>query len=209
MYGFEKITLKLYNRNLSEVSFSDLLTCSVERQQKRSYHGRTKDRYIYSYISITTALYTLILSNAIAPFNCYYQDIGKYTMVNNPSQFCYDDEWRSWIPLVSMFLVLYALMLPGYVSFILYKYRLTSTGEEFHRFYGSLTRPYNEKFFFWELIAISKKVTLLTFSDFLSFGYSSNESKVFVIASVLFFFLAIEQYCRPFRTNDLNSLMLL
>jgi hypothetical protein len=56
------------------------------------------ERAIFLFGSGLSPLYTYIISVAMAPFRCFEQFDGSYSLVPSPNLDCYDDQWRShWI----------------------------------------------------------------------------------------------------------------
>ena len=103
----------------------------------------------------------------------------------------------------------YLAVVPLIVFWILFRNRKRVQSQDFKRYFGSLTRSYHERFYFWELFALLKKILLVIAAEFCSTAYSSSDSKVFTVLTVLIWSHAIEQFLKPYRTRAHNRLVLL
>jgi hypothetical protein len=89
-----------------------------------------------------SSLYTFIISFAMAPFRCFAQADGSFTLVPSPDLDCFDNQWiRNW-PLICLGL-LYILVIPIYFVCILYFYKPKQMSNAFYFRFGFLVLGYS------------------------------------------------------------------
>jgi hypothetical protein len=99
------------------------------------------ERAIFMYSNGLLALYTFIISIALAPFRCFKQEDGSQTLVPASSHNCFDSAWKQNGLTISLGLI-YVMIIPLYFAGILVLYhknnRVSSNYFEFR--YGFLVR---------------------------------------------------------------------
>jgi len=161
-------------------------------------------RYFYVFLVVFLSLYTLLISTVLEPYNCVSQPDGSYTMYYQPTTRCYEHEWKRFNPVVIIFLVLYCVVAPIALIVVLWKNRGKVDDEAFVRRFGTLTNQYREKCFYYEVVVMIKKISIVLASDFFSVYYSATESKVLTIVAIQVLFLGIDQIVSPYKTRSLS-----
>jgi hypothetical protein len=170
-------------------------------QRRVSAHPFEKALSIY--IFLITSLYTFIVSAVLSPFRCYPQADGSYTLIPNPSQNCFEETWKSHLPLIG-FGILQIVLIPLLLMMILYKYKTNRTNSVYEWRYGLLTRPFKDEFCYWEFVLLVKKTVIVTLVDATN-GYSAH-TRVFITLSFLIAVFALETIFRPYKAHGLASL---
>lgn len=67
---------------------------------KNSQNPDPFENALSMYIFMLTSLFTFLLSIAFAPFRCYPQSNGTYSMIPKPSEGCYDATWNQHLLLI-------------------------------------------------------------------------------------------------------------
>eukprot|EP00475_Leptophrys_vorax_P013206 TRINITY_DN19558_c0_g1_i1.p1 TRINITY_DN19558_c0_g1~~TRINITY_DN19558_c0_g1_i1.p1 ORF type:complete len:315 (-),score=54.64 TRINITY_DN19558_c0_g1_i1:121-1065(-) len=150
--------------------------------------------------------FTIIITSVFVPFQCQPQQIGPATMVQNASESCYTDYWRSKISPFIFFLILYVAVIPAVFFFILYKNTAKFEDEVFMSMFGSLYLSYKVKFFYWELVVLLKRAVFVVALSFL--WSSSYGTRSFVCIMMLFVFLALDVSFFPYQNNRSNKISL-
>jgi hypothetical protein len=142
-------------------------------------------------------------------FNCvsHYND-GQpvYIMASNPIQQCYQGEWNTNLPFVTLFSVLYGILLPTVVAVIFSLNRKKLDDHKFVVGYGSLVLLYRKFFFFWELVSMLKRAAFVIMTQFLTARKDQYSTKFAASISTIGFFSGLEILFTPFATRNLNML---
>jgi hypothetical protein len=97
-------------------------------------------------------------------------------------------------------------LIPALLLYVFFKYRTPEARGSvvFLARYGTLVRPYKSNLFFWELILSTKKLLFVILVKVLA-GVSIS-LRLFYLISTLSFFILVENYFLPFKTEYLNGL---
>lgn len=89
-------------------------------------------------ILFAVAMYAFLVSSATRPFKCK-SNSTKYTLVDNPSINCFEEEWNMYFPIAIFFTVLYGIGLPGILIYLFWKNRKNIASETFKQMFGNVT----------------------------------------------------------------------
>ncbi|SPQ98635.1 unnamed protein product (mitochondrion) [Plasmodiophora brassicae] len=185
---------KQQSQHASTGSQMDVLTVS----------STMKDRLIYASVLILKHGHTLLVSTALDPVNCIDVGAGQRVVQVDPSVSCNDPSYDSHIWFSYMSLFTYAIGIPVLFGAILghhYKTCTLST-PKFERRFGDLTSPYTEKFFWWEVLNMFRRLVLLLTVNLIGTKFT----ELFSALAALFLALVLQSFCNPFRTTAQNRL---
>jgi hypothetical protein len=160
-------------------------------------------------VVISSGLHSFLVSSAVQPLNCIRSDTDSssavFVMAYNPSYRCYDQQWYIHLPLVLLFCILYGLVLPLTVGYALFVHRTNIDEPKFSNRYGVLFKHYRREYFFWELVLMLKKVTLILTVQFLSTRKKASYGVKFTSSiSIIGFYLALEAVIQPYFRKSMN-----
>jgi hypothetical protein len=121
-------------------------------------------------------------------------------MFDNPSTFCFDEDWNSQIGLVILFCLLYGVGVPVLLIYVLYNNRSRIELPEFIASYGSLTENYSKKYYWWEIVPVGKKALFVLGASFLM----ASEAELTVLYGTqlfLYVFIFMEISCQPHKNK--------
>jgi hypothetical protein len=145
-------------------------------------------------------LYSYLVSSSASPLKCRYSN-GSYVMYDNPSTFCFDEDWKSNLGFVVFFCFLYGLGVPSLLFYVLFKNKDFLDSPEFLKRYGSLTTYYSPRFYWWELVPVGKRALFVLSASFLLI----SEAELTVLYGTqlfLFLFLFLEVACQPHKLRS-------
>jgi hypothetical protein len=155
---------------------------------------------------VVIAIYSFVTAVSLSPFNCRQVGPNKFVVSTAVEITCYDDVWYSHIPEAVIFLVFYFLICPiAIVTILFYFHRKKSLTSDFERIlyrhaFSSLTQPYRERMYFWELVTTVKRLMFVFCSTlFDSFGYIA---KILITIIMLFAFAWIESATVPYTRRN-------
>lgn len=161
---------------------------------------------VYGYFQIIILFYTLIVSTLLEPFLCSAQVDETFIMQRNPSVQCYSDLWqRNVLPYVVPLGLLYFIVLPFVVLFLLYWNRGKTDLPMFQNYFGFLTKSYRREVYWYEVAVVLKKVLFMTVPEFLALKFSMS-MKLFASVLILVFFHIHFQHFQPYSQEILNRL---
>jgi hypothetical protein len=151
--------------------------------------------------------YTCILGTVFEPFNCIIQGDGKYYMIANPSQVCFDQSWHAKIPGAVFFALFYVIAFPAIFLWIYFTQHHSSTRNSF---LGSLISfllvPYKKELQFWEWIKLAYKFFFVLIRDV---GTFSSDTRQLFAVSLILTMLCLEILCTPFAKKEVNTMSIL
>jgi hypothetical protein len=156
------------------------------------------DRCVPLLILFCVTMYSFLVNTAVSPFKCTYT--SGYAMYENPSQICFDSEWLSHLPEITFFLILYAIGMPGILIYLFYANRDRSHTDEFRSSFGSMTLPYHDEWFWWELTQVFRRTCFAILNAFLKM-LTTEDSAVFFTSCLLCTFLILEVAVKPHRKH--------
>jgi hypothetical protein len=156
------------------------------------------DRLLPLFLLLVIAMFSFLVSSSLSPLKCISVSNGVYMMRDNPSIQCFTPEWRSQLGPVVFFINLYCVVLPSGLVFILWRNRHSLHSQDFQASLGSITNPYEDKFFWWELAIVFKKAVFVVTTSFLSVKQQDN---LFASVAILLGFMNIESGLKPFKNH--------
>lgn len=172
----------------------------------KSFFLARANSFIYGYLQSIVIIYTLLMSTLVEPFFCLAQADGTYTMVKNPSIQCYSDSWNQNVyKNVFPFGFLYGILIPLGLSLVLYIYRKDIDSSNFKSRFGFLTSSYRRECYWYELVAIGKRVLFMLLPEFIALRFSTS-IKLFTSLIILIVFQIHFGYFQPCNEEILNIL---
>eukprot|EP00475_Leptophrys_vorax_P019798 TRINITY_DN27120_c0_g1_i1.p1 TRINITY_DN27120_c0_g1~~TRINITY_DN27120_c0_g1_i1.p1 ORF type:complete len:321 (+),score=95.05 TRINITY_DN27120_c0_g1_i1:107-1069(+) len=156
-------------------------------------------------ILFSMTMYTFLVSSAVSPFKCNYSSGSFVAMFDDPSRSCFDSDWKQHLFEVIIFTLLYAVGIPALMITIFWKNRQNVQNLEFIAAYGSVTRMYREKFFWWEIVQILKRSAFAIMNAFL-LVLSTQYAAIFATLCLMCLFVVVEVAVKPYK--NYNDLML-
>jgi hypothetical protein len=164
-------------------------------------------RILNAFTFFLNFFYTCIFGTVFEPFNCIIQGDGKYYMVANPSQVCYDRSWYAKVPGAVFFALLYVIAFPATSLWIYFTQHHRSTRKSF---LGSLLSfllvPYKQDLRFWEWIKLAHKFLFVIIRDMASFSSDTRQLLAFVVILTM---LCLEILFTPFAKKEVNTMSVL
>jgi hypothetical protein len=159
---------------------------------------------IAAFLFFMSLMYTFIILNAFRPFQCLEQSDGTFTMISYPSLQCFDVQWYSNLGFIIVLILITVIAYPCGVCWILYSNRRNIHSDQFLNRYGYLIDPYKPDFFWWEIYVLVKKTLFsILLSSLITFPDSERS---FYLTIYLLFCLIIENICKPYKYEELNSI---
>jgi hypothetical protein len=207
-YRFKMLTPIVVGAILMTFSYLNSL-----RKSRRSQNARTGFDIRILVASFTSfvlfvviAVYSFLASVALSPFNCRLVGQNKYVLSAAVQISCYDEEWKSHVPEAIFFLTLYFVVCPVAVVSILYffnRFRRLNTAFQrilYRHAFISLTQPYRDRMFYWELLTTLKRLLFVFCSTlFDSLGYVA---KILLTIMMLFAFAWLESITIPYTRRN-------
>jgi hypothetical protein len=152
--------------------------------------------------SVYLSLYSLIMSSWVDAFNCQKQEAGVYILVKNPSLKCFDDLWKAHLASIVIFGLLNLIIVPGFLLSVVLKIRPTIDTPETQKKYAFLVSQYQARYYYWELVAVLKRVLL-----FCSLGlFNQSAVKYFLAVAIQFVFVFLDVMVEPYKVEEQNEL---
>jgi hypothetical protein len=146
-------------------------------------------------------LYTSIMTMALAPFRCFKQVDGSFTLVPASNFNCYDDEWNKRL-FPTMIGLMYVPLIPLFFIWILWKHKNNLKNNSFVFRYGYLIARLKPGLYWWNVFQLLRKALLVMLIDL-----TNNLDpflRIFAVVLVLFALLFLETSLRPYN-NDMIS----
>jgi hypothetical protein len=158
------------------------------------------DKCISLLLMLTSTFYTFVLSMILSAFRCYPQEDGTFTLLPSPSLDCYDSEWYKhvWIIVLGIMFLAY---FPVQIGIVLWKNRRNLQSNVFFARYGVLVSPFKERYFYWEVVLMLRKVFLICLVD-LTNGMAISE-RSFILICFLFAEMFSDVLVNPFKDKGL------
>jgi hypothetical protein len=174
----------------------------VQNSNASAERIRRKDvflKLILVFYKVTMILFTMLLSSIAAVFDCVEFAENHYVLRNNSSVTCYKEDWKARIIEISFFIILYLILFPTRLLWILYK-MIEIPKLRIDPAFSYLTNGYKPSFFWWDAVQLLKRMTFVLFSQFL---FSEIDSSLRIICSIIvfLFFATIEVTYVPFQFN--------
>jgi hypothetical protein len=147
------------------------------------------------YIFLLTSLFVFQLSVTFAPFRCFPQIDGTHTLIPNPQENCFDEEWKRNSAVIA-FAMLEVISIPCFLGALLFRYRNNMQSNFFEWRYSVLTKSYRPEYYWWEIFTMLRKSALVMIID-LTNGVSPY-FRGYVIVMFLVVSMGIDSTCRPY-----------
>jgi hypothetical protein len=133
---------------------------------------------------------------------------GTSVMAKNSSVQCFSSTWKMHVySYVIPFGVLYGLVVPAFLSYILYTNRGNIESESFQNSFGFLTKRYRRDVYWFELVTILRRVLFLLVPEFLGLRFSMS-MKLFASMLISIAFQMYFSSVKPYKVSALNELYL-
>jgi hypothetical protein len=157
------------------------------------------DRGISLYIRGILGLTTYVVMVGFAPFRCYQQPDGSYSLVPSSDLSCYDQDWFSHMFIIVLGLIEIILLPLG--VFLIFQIKLQEN--KFRWRFGILTLSFKAKYYWWEVVVLMKKLCFVMMVD-LTNDFDPS-LRVFFAEIVLLIGFLSEYVCQP-RKEELRTL---
>jgi hypothetical protein len=157
-------------------------------------------------IFLVVAMYSFLLNATVSPLKCNYS--GNYVMYDNPSKFCFDEEWWSNFGVVIFFFIIYGIGLPSVLIFLFWRNRTKVSTDQFGNSFGSITDAFQPAYFWWKLVIVFKRTCFAIMNVFLKL-LSTEDSALFFTACLVLTFHFAEVAVQPYKrhSNLLTSIL--
>jgi hypothetical protein len=178
--------------------------------QEYLYPGRYRNRSLPNPIERAVSIYvqgmvgltTYVVMVGFAPFRCFRQVDGTFSLVPSSHLNCYDEIWFSNIFIIILGLLEIAII-PLMLKAIFRAYRHSLQDNKFRWQFGMLTENYVDNLFWWEAVVLLKKLVFIMVVDLTN--NLDRHLRVFMAEIVLMSVLFAETFFQP---RKLQSRML-
>jgi hypothetical protein len=153
------------------------------------------ERAVSLYVQGMVGLTTYVVMVGFAPFRCYRQVDGVYSLVPSSNLNCFDEKWYSNIFTILLG-ILEIVLIPLVLGLIFKAHSKHSIQDnKFIWKFGMLAENYVDEYYWWELANLLKKLVFVMVVD-LSNNYDKRV-RVFMAEIVLVGWIFIEYACQP------------
>jgi hypothetical protein len=168
--------------------------------------------FLLIFDKMTMLFFTMILSTIVSLFDCVKISDEYFVIRSFPAERCFTSDWISNLGQISPLIVLYMLVFPLRLCWILYKMSLFPQMRKNPEF-RYLTQGYKPAFFWWDAILLLKRVAFISISQFLVNAVDSS-GRLLSSISVLCIYTTVELVLEPFLfnavpKNNLNIMLIL
>jgi hypothetical protein len=152
----------------------------------------------FAFFGVT--LYTFVVSSLVSPLKCTKQSNGSYFIAGYPSEPCYAGEWQKNIGAVVFFIILYGAAFPIWLAFVLFYHGRGDLKDSlaFTAQFGLLTRPYRRKVYYWEIVHLLRRTSMVLATSFWTASDSSYGARLMAALSFLMFFVWLDVFVSPY-----------
>jgi hypothetical protein len=158
-------------------------------------------RTIVVLLSLT---YTYVVVTLAQPFGCDKNQSGKYVLYSSPSLNCYDQLWYKNLGTMVFFIIIYIILIPGFLIHFFHKYKDDVNSSWFKSRFGAITVHFQDELFYWELFALFKKILFSLVSNVIA-AFVGKTTKYFLVVCILFGFLLLEIVSFPYASDLSNQ----
>eukprot|EP00475_Leptophrys_vorax_P045397 TRINITY_DN9403_c0_g1_i2.p1 TRINITY_DN9403_c0_g1~~TRINITY_DN9403_c0_g1_i2.p1 ORF type:complete len:385 (+),score=92.20 TRINITY_DN9403_c0_g1_i2:2476-3630(+) len=176
-------------------------SCSFFIQKKknpRAFRNRKFpnpiERAISLYVQGLIGLNTYLIAVGLAPFRCFQQTDGTYTLIPSANLDCYDQTWMSHVPVIALGL-LEIIAVPVILISIFWINRFDVQSNEFVWRYGMLTENYVPQFYWWEVVMLTRKTSFVMVVDLTN--NLNDQLRAFLVEIVFLLYILAEFLCQP------------
>ena len=149
-----------------------------------------------------------ILKNSFQLFQCanlYRTDAPELYMNLDYDVQCWTPEHLTWVlGLAVPCLVLWGLLLPGYMFVVLRRNIQKIETEEMRKKYSFIYMGYKTKKFFWEFVVMLRKILLICVTVFA--GFQSVNLEIYLSLLVILSSYCLQKINKPYKDKTLNNL---
>ena len=182
-------------------------TCCRKRRQISKV--RIKDYLILSLVLMLFLCYPMLVKLCLSALQCPYVNGRSYLMADLEEP-CFEGRHVTYIVALTIpQLILYVFGLPATAAFIVLrepKRRLWSS-YSFRMRYGLLFMGYRRERYWWELVIVLRKVTIVMIGTFGTF-MGRVDLQAFVALLVVFFSIVVHLIGKPFDTEKKDTYLL-
>ncbi|KAJ3433371.1 cell surface glycoprotein (s-layer protein)-like protein [Anaeramoeba flamelloides] len=158
---------------------------------------RRRARLIYWYTLILKWLYLPYVIISIQPFDFTYQESEKkWTLDSDPNLDLNSDQWRKYLPMYIISVLLYIFAIPIAFIIILYKAKRADFSEYYYKRYRWMYQWFKPNRYWFELVELGLKFSMMVTSLF--FGIKS-EYQPWAVMSIFVFVIILFLIFRPHR----------
>jgi hypothetical protein len=199
----------IYTKPLIEVITFNNIKVKVDGSSLRAFGVQGdpyfKSRYVYATVFLFNIFYVVLVSTALDPFNCKSREDGTLVLVNSPSIVCFNSSWYTRLGGVVAAMVIYQIGIPFAMICIFWKGRNVRRQSMFLQHFGTLTVPYHDSMYWWEIVNLFRRSYLSTAVGF--YGMSDTVFlQLFLTMSMLFLIMLLQVILSPYRRR-LNNVL--
>lgn len=187
-------------RALQQPNFDFAGNVEKDKQWERE---NMSGRFIAAMTHVVCVLYTFLCKMSTDPLNCVQREDGTYFLAVDPAIACYDDVWKSHVFLCVLGILVYIVGIPLCLLVILCRAhkRAELDSPRIHARYGSLIIPYRSQFWYWEIVHMMRKLTIVLLVNFGSDQGLNHPSTTQIngLVLVLLLFLAAQEFAAPYQ----------
>jgi len=147
-----------------------------------------------------------VLKSAFSLFDCvnlYREDHPLRFLQNSYDVQCWQGQHLFWLLVLALpTLLLWIIILPGSIVYILRKNRNKLDDPEIIHKYSFIYNGYQQNKYYWEAIIMLRKLMFITNSVF----SGSVNLEIYLCLMLVIISFVIHQYCRPYTLESLNDL---
>ncbi|KAJ3442997.1 cell surface glycoprotein (s-layer protein)-like protein [Anaeramoeba flamelloides] len=161
---------------------------------------RRRARLIYWYTLILKWLYLPYVILSVQPFDFTYQESEKkWTLNSDPNLEIDSDQWKKYLPLYILSVLLYIFAVPIAFIVILFKAKRANFSDYYYQRYRWMYQWFKPNRYWFELVELGLKFSIMTTSLF--FGIKS-EYQPWAIIAIFGFVIIIFLILRPHRGDS-------
>ena len=195
MYAMLPFTIVLLSLIIWQIFY-----CAYKKADKSKAGARKIATIIILFFLVHPNIVQYMFNN----FNCMDID-DEQRMVNDLNVICWKSEHVSY----SLFVALPSLVIWGFgiplIAWLILARNKNELGNLYTREkYGFLYNGYKKKYYFWEIVNMYRKTSIIFISVFL--GIAGVITQAFVVFLVLIIFLYLNVKIKPYAFEDLNDM---
>jgi hypothetical protein len=157
------------------------------------------ERAISLWTQIIIGLVTYVIMVGFAPFRCFRQQDGSFSLIPSSNLNCYDEEWFSHLFIIGLGL-LHILIIPFGLIMVFKANRERLFDNSFLWKFGKLTEPYVDETYWWEVVVLLNKILFVMTVDLTS-SFDPN-LRVFLVEILLLVMVLVEQLFQPRKPSQ-------
>ena len=167
------------------------------------------DRYIYCLIFFIFLIYPSVGSSILKTYKCELIE-DEWYLTEDLSLKCFDEEWNKYAILSGVFIIVYIIGIPLFFYFLMKKnleilkqsnddnMEQTKESKRFSYRYGFMYMGYENKYWWFELIEMMKKIILLATVIYLE----ESTTRILIAMLMCFGYLSYVSYNKPLKYDE-------